>query len=176
MSSPDRFVTVTQAAELTGAQARTIRRWVAPGLLAARSGPFGRLVDREAVQGLVAERLTAPAASADSGAVTDRTEPDRSRGPVQSPVLSGPPVSDPALVALCDRLSRENVERAGRMGFLQARLQDAEARIRLLEAPVESTPAAGDLTNHPTEEAVAPHSVAQRTRRRLWRFWTWRPA
>lgn len=36
MSTPDRFVTVTRVAELTGAQPRTIRRWAAQGRLAVR--------------------------------------------------------------------------------------------------------------------------------------------
>ncbi len=52
--------------------------------------------------------------------------------------------------AVVDRMHRENIELAGRCGFLQARVQDLEAEMRLLKAPAE-TPAA-EVTNHSVPE------------------------
>jgi excisionase family DNA binding protein len=39
------------------------------------------------------------------------------------------------LMGQLDKLHRENLELAGRLGFYQAKLQEAEAKIALLEAP-----------------------------------------
>ena len=67
-----------------------------------------------------------------------------------------PPVDLSPLVALLEKVQRENLELAGRVGFyqaenlqLQAQLQTAQARILELEAPKE---APAETTNHPTPE------------------------
>lgn len=44
------------------------------------------------------------------------------------------------LIALVDRLQRENFELAGRLGYVHAQLQQANARLRLIEAPEEAPP------------------------------------
>ena len=49
--------------------------------------------------------------------------------------------------ALIGRLYRDNLELAGRLGFLQARVQDLEREIRLLQAPASS----GGSTMRPPE-------------------------
>lgn len=59
---------------------------------------------------------------------------------------------------LTDRLQRENMELAGRVGFLQAKLQTAEEQLLA-------------LTAGPTqEEAVLPPAPPSRS---WWKFWEW---
>jgi excisionase family DNA binding protein len=60
-------------------------------------------------------------------------------------VAPGPPymepgAKDPELIRLVEKLHGENSQLAGQVGFLQARLQSAEERIKLLEPPKASEP------------------------------------
>ncbi len=168
MTGPDRtyprYVTVAQAADLTGAQPRTIRRWISRGHLAVRSGPFGRLVELGAVERLAAERLDGepryssrifPGNNQATDTLTgpDRIGPDQDRGQDRTAIRNGPdgetlPQSEESLpqgrvsaegfgelVALLREKDQTILELAGRCGFLQARVQDLERENRLLRAP-----------------------------------------
>ena len=64
--------------------------------------------------------------------------PDSHMGPDSSQVDDH---VDPApLIQLVERLHTENTQLAGQVGFLQAKLQEAQERIRLLEAPRDPEP------------------------------------
>ena len=67
----------------------------------------------------------------------------------------------PVLLERLDRMHRENLELAGRVGFLQAKLQDAEARILELEASTETSVG---MVNQPTSTQRPP-------KRPWWAFW-----
>lgn len=115
----------------------------------------------------MAERLTPPA-SADSGAVTDRTEPDMSRGPVRSPVpLVRPPTTPPCSPSVTGSAGRTSSGPAAwascRPGSktLRCRSDSLRRRVNLIK------------TNRPPG-AIGPPEVAQRPMRRPW--WAfWRP-
>ena len=79
-----------------------------------------------------------------------------------------PPAEVLTLVALVDRVTRENLELAGRVGLLQAKLQDAEEEIRLLRAPTESE------VNRSTPRGNKAGSGAEKVSERpWWKFWRW---
>ena len=59
-------------------------------------------------------------------------------GPGPERPSGGPDVA--ALVAALERSQRENVELAGRCGFLQARVQQLEGEVKALQAPREPEP------------------------------------
>ena len=129
--------TVSEYARAHGVTERTIRRRIRQGQIPARlvEGPYGpeyHIVD-PGDSGADTLSDVAPATLAD--------DPTPSRTDGRDPSRSGPPPSPAtpdALIqalALADRLSRENVELAGRCGFLQAKVQDLEQEIRLLKAP-----------------------------------------
>ncbi len=82
--------------------------------------------------------------------------------------------------ALIERLYRDNLELAGRCGFLQARVQDLEREIRLLTAPAAEPattdkaddPAPAPTSNHPIPSANGHDSGAEcPPRRSWWKFW-----
>ncbi len=47
---------------------------------------------------------------------------------------------DPHMAAVVDRLTRENTELAGRVGFLQGRIVELEGQMRALQAPKRPEP------------------------------------
>ena len=69
-----------------------------------------------------------------------------------------------------ERAHRENLELAGRVGFLQAKLQDAEEEIRMLRAPAQ--PPVPEPANHPPpSENGAEPGAQQVSPRPWWQFW-----
>ncbi len=71
-----------------------------------------------------------------------------------------------------ERAHRENLELAGRVGFLQARLQDAEREIQMLRAPAQ--PPEPEMANHPTPSENGANSGSQKASPRpWWQFWRW---
>lgn len=98
-----------------------------------------------------------------AGAEVPGQVPTGAGGTSQVPGEQVPPPAAPELLEalrLVDRLTRENYELAGRVGFLQGQLESAKERLLLLEAPkaVENT----------TLDEKAPESAPQRS---WWRFW-----
>ena len=175
MAQPDAYVTVATASQLTGVPVRTLHRWVARGQLHAMAGQHGRLVDLDAVRHL--------AAAAGHPAATPE--------PLAGHVVTGTPLAEGGapwqvmteLVAVNDRLSRENVELAGRCGWLQAQLEAATSRIRELEAPRTNQSAAVDQVDDqaPSETGKRPAASGNGPRieperpagRPWWAFWRW---
>ena len=69
-----------------------------------------------------------------------------------------------------ERAHRENLELAGRVGFLQAKLQDAEEEIRMLRAPAQ--PPVPEPANHPPPSENGADSGSQKVSSRAWwQFW-----
>jgi hypothetical protein len=60
------------------------------------------------------------------------------------------------LLHLVDRLQRENLELAGRLGFLQAELQQRDETIRALQAPREEPENAVSVTVVSADQVDAP--------------------
>ena len=121
------LVTVTRAGQVTGVSERQIRRWIAAGRLPVTTGERGRLVDLAAVRHLAGHY----AGSLDNGPASDRLLPDG----IRHLDRYEPDTALTQALALVDRLSRENVELAGRCGFYQSEIQHLKERITLLEAP-----------------------------------------
>ena len=157
-------VPISVAARLADVHERTIRRWIAAGLLADSPGRSGghraRLVDVAAVRELAA-RLKEP----DIDGYESRIEPD-SRQPE-------PDMSASEFLAVIERLHRENVELAGRCGFYQSEIQHLKERITLLEAPKPdpSDPAPTELANRSAPEQNGLRSGAAGSPRPWWKFW-----
>ncbi len=72
---------------------------------------------------------------------------------------------------MAERLHRENVELAGRVGFLQAEVLQLKDQVRMLAAPAPAI----ETTNHPAGQQNGQDSGAQRVeegaKRPWWAFW-----
>jgi hypothetical protein len=67
-----------------------------------------------------------------------------------------------------DKLTQQNLEMAGRLGFLQAQLQAKDEQIKALMAPKEpDPPPAAPAPRWPEEPALV-----EPARRTWWRFWS----
>ena len=165
MAANTGFATVESAAALAGISARTLRYWIAAGKLPARSGKRGRLVRLSDVEQLavLAGKLGGKGSLPADSAMA----------------ITGNIAESSALVAierqlaeyreLVDRMHRENLELAGRLGFSQARIQELERRILELEAPKEATV---EMANHSTPSENGADSGAQQVSARpWWQFW-----
>lgn len=127
-----RTVTLAQAAQLLGVSVPTVRRRVKQGSLPARkvdgpNGPEYRVLLEQGAQhptvvnGAVAHPVNGHRAQRQGGR---RDHPDER-------------VDLSSLTALVDKLTQQNLEMAGRLGFLQAQLQAKDEQIRALTAPRE---------------------------------------
>ena len=168
MAANTGFATVESAAALAGISARTLRYWIAAGKLPARGGKRGRLVRLSDVEQLavLAGKLGGKGSLPADSAM----------------VITGNIAESSALVAierqlaeyreLVDRMHRENLELAGRLGFSQARIQELERRILELEAPKAALAATTNPTNHPAPSANGANSGSQKlSPRPWWQFW-----
>ena len=142
---PTDTLSVTEAAVLLGVSERTVWRRI----------KAGKLPTVETADGVRVRRPGTDRQVTDTVSVTNDTSTDSDRHTTDSP--SGPEVL--ALVQLVDRLQRENQQLAGQLGFVQAKLQDAEEQIRLLMAPQDERPAVPA-----PQDAPAP-------RRPWWKRW-----
>ncbi len=120
-------ISVQEAANRLGVSERTIRRRIKAGKLVATQIPTS--------QGYEWSIHLDNAVQVDRGAVhLDNTavQPTEDAHPTRA--------DEHALLRtleLVEKLQRENLDLAGRVGFYQAKLQDAEEQIRLLSAPKE---------------------------------------
>lgn len=203
LATDGRFVAVSVAAHLTGVPSRTLRRWAADGHVPAKDGQRGRLVDLDAVRRRAVLEGYSPAGPGQPAATM---RPDMATGHLvaedgQQPADSGhilagrtrPAVASedaPAAINLAelarviDRLTRENVELAGRVGFLQSEVLHLKDKIALLEAPPAAATAnppetaessRPDRSTGVEDEAVRPAQSEQSSARRPWRarLWPW---
>ena len=144
VASPDHSLSIEEAAESMSVSPATIRRRIKTGELAAfkRTTPYG-----------FEWRIGASPESI--GLIT--TADHVVESPDQSVVESADQTPAPEtleLVHLVERLSRENQQLAGQLGFTQAKLQEAERTVALLMAP---------------KDDLAPEPPAQPERVSWWR-------
>ena len=165
LDSDHRGHSLAEYAALSGLSLTTIRRKIRRGelpavLVAGRHGPEYRIFpdghpDQSEGVPLSGEPHQVNHAYA--------SRPDQ---PNQHPSL--PDLSE--LVRLIQEQERRLEQYAGQIGYLQAKLQAAEARILELEAPKE---APAEMSNHPTlRENVAGAGSERPPRRPWWRFWS----
>jgi excisionase family DNA binding protein len=125
VESPDHSLSIEEAAESMGVSPATIRRRIKTGELAAfkRTTPHG-----------FEWRIGAGPESIGLITTADHVveSPDQ---PVVESADQTPAPETLELVHLVERLSRENQQLAGQLGFTQAKLQEAERTVALLMAP-----------------------------------------
>jgi excisionase family DNA binding protein len=165
----DGSLSVQEAAEALGCSEKTIRRRIKAGSLTAHRLPTSQGYEwRVHLDGAIDQASPSPAVQlngqggnlpggADQG---DTHVPDHADSP------AGPhsEASNEALLKALDfaeRLQRENMELAGRVGFLQAKLQTAEDQILALSAG-KAMPEQYEQTSDPPVLAAS---------RPWWKFW-----
>jgi excisionase family DNA binding protein len=126
------FLTARQAAAVSGVNERTVRRWLRSGEL--KAGKVGRdfKISSEAFAAFLRARRGATADSG-HGAAADAAMPAEPRG-----VADIPTADSAALLRaldLVDKLTQQNLEMAGRLGFYQAENQRLLALVAPTEAP-----------------------------------------
>ncbi len=142
-------LTTAEAAALAGVSDRTIRNWIREGRLPAERTEEGRRVRRSDLLALLHERVQAVAgqlplaeAATETVAAATAAETLPETATALLAKLSAMLEQAAAERSERERLHRENLELAGRIGFLQAKLQEAEQRVFLLQAPAETATAA----------------------------------
>ena len=154
-------LTIQQAATVAGVSERTVRRWIKEGTLAAEKVPTAQGYEW---------RVQLDGAACLSGGRACRGGSARVDGmvaPAAGWVESAAEEVGEALVravGLVERLQRENLELAGRVGFLQGKLQETQAQLLALAPPAAAPPAA---PAGPT--AGPPRGGLGAFWRRLWR-------
>ena len=151
---------VPEAAKLLGITERAVRKRIEAGTL------LGKRNGREWVVLLPREPVAEPKGTS-SG--TD-SEPDGTA--TESRGTNG----TSSVEAIAEKLYRDNLELAGRVGFYQAEIQHlkaqleaAQTRILELEAPKEATV---EMANHPSPSENEADSGSQTVSSRLWwQFW-----
>ena len=167
------YLTVDAAARRADVSHSTIRRWIKKGTL---------LVEQESTRTGFVYRIRADSLSTATKRpplkVTIRPPPPDQAVPTQENEPKTPPESDanregetsppanPDLLVLVRELQDKNSQLSGQLGFAEGKLQAAEEKIRLLEAPPEVVA---------TVEAVAPVEVVEPgppPPQRRW-YWLW---
>jgi excisionase family DNA binding protein len=168
----DEELTASEAAHLAGVSDRTVRNWINEGKLAARMEPGGRKIKRSDLVALLVEKGYAPppmepvelfagtdpeslvadeAPIPDDPALPEEPETERMEAAVPVEVLTTllQPLSEQLAAERqrSDRLQRENLELAGRVGFLQAKLQETEQK--LLTTPRAAVQEPADVPEDP---------------------------
>ncbi len=168
-------LSVQEAAEYFGVSEKTIRRRIHSGELPAYKLPVSQgyewrirldgQVDADAAQVDVppSVHLNSTAVYMDGHAEQLDTPPDQpaeDRGGLDPAVLNVvlQPLREELEQARREqrRLHEENLELAGRLGFYQAKMQEYEQRILLLEAPREAPEATHELTVITHEPVLRP--------------------
>ena len=161
----DGSLSVHEAAEKLGCSEKTIRRRIKAGTLSAYQLPTSQGYEwRVVLDDNTVHPPPRPAVhlNGQAGQVpgTDQVVAQTSGHlDVQAPE----PQNEALLKALSlvDRLQRENMELAGRVGFLQAKLQTAEERVLELASGLET----------PEAVAEAPEATEPPKPRRWYEFW-----
>ena len=174
-TSPDVYADLAEASQILGLSQEAIRKRLHRGTLQ------GCKVDGRWMVRLPTGRLDA-----------DRDDPDACQDARQDVAgrLAGrpddgtwtasgcPDERQDARDALLERLYRDNLELAGRCGFLQARVQDLEREVQLLRAPSGELRQMPDPDLAPTSNPPAPtangHDLGTECPPRppWWKFWT----
>ena len=189
--------TVSEYARTHGITERTVRRRIRQGQIPARrvDGPYGpeyHILDPDEPcnpgADTLSDAVTASLADDPPLAPVPNRHPSRTSPPPSSALPDNGPDALVHALTLADRLSRENLELAGRVGWLQAelqqtraRVQDLEQEVRLLRAPAAepatTTGKADDSASAPTSNPPAPEQnepvrgAECPPRRPWWKFW-----
>jgi excisionase family DNA binding protein len=147
MSAAPAYLSARDAAARCGVSERTVRRWIVKGRLPA---------DRDGREFRIACEALAPflGHAADNGQGAAAESDMSAASPQQGAALSADVAA--GLLHLVDRLQRENLELAGRLGFLQAELQQRDETIRALQAPREEPENAVSVTVVSADQVDAP--------------------
>jgi len=160
-------LTIQQAAGVAGVSERTVRRWIKEGRLAAEKVPTAQGYEW---------RVQVPGGWCPSSRPARRVAGETNvRVPGTMPIAA-PPVAGPVessageglvrALALVERLQRENLELAGRVGFLQGQLQETQAQLLALAPPAAAPVAPAPLA---VAEPLASGRPSPGRWRRLWR-------
>lgn len=164
----DGSVSVQEAAQVLGFSEKTIRRRIKAGTLTAHRLPTSQGYEwRVQLDAGTDQPLPLPAAQMDgqhdhlpNDAAQVDSQKNEAKNATSAP-LNG--ASNEALLKALDfaeRLQRENMELAGRVGFLQAKLQTAEEQIlALTPGPLEEAldaEAEEPVVAPPLEEVLSP--------------------
>jgi excisionase family DNA binding protein len=126
MSAASAYLSARDAAARCGVSERTVRRWIVKGRLPAdRDGREFRITPEALAPfiGHAADNGQGAAAESDMAAA-----PQQQGAALSADVAAG-------LLHLVDRLQRENLELAGRVGYYQAETEQLRTRLAALEAP-----------------------------------------
>jgi excisionase family DNA binding protein len=165
----DGSLSVQEAAEVLGCSEKTIRRRIKAGSLTAHRLPTSQGYEwRVHVDGAVDQVTSLPAVQVNgqNGHLpgdADQVDTNPS-GQVDSAPAPPNEAGNEALIKALDfaeRLQRENMELAGRVGFLQAKLQTAEEQILALNA--------GNAA--PEQHEQSPDPPMRAASRPWWKFW-----
>ncbi len=139
LEAVDAGLTVQQAAVAAGVSERTIRRWIKEGTLAAEKVPTAQGYEWRIQLDGAARLPGRPSRRVDDNRVDSRTAPtangvDRVAEEVSEALVRA--------LELVERLQREKLELAGRVGFLQGKLQETQAQLLTLAPPATAPGAA----------------------------------
>jgi excisionase family DNA binding protein len=157
----DGRVSVQEAAQILGCSEKTIRRKIKAGTLTAHRLPTSQGYEWRVELNDSPDQLPPPPAAQVNGQAahlpgeTVHLDGQAAGGESATSPRLDEPANEALLKALAfaERLQRENMELAGRVGFLQAKLQTAEEQILALT---------GGESGQPTETvAVAPERPAE---------------
>ncbi len=123
-------LTIKQAAAQLGISADSVRRRIKSGALEAFRVPTA-----QGYEWRIALMHQPPGDSRQVGGTPTQNATQLGSAPMQDHQAVMQP-----LMEMVDRLHRENMQLAGRVGFLEGRLQDAEQKILALSAPAEPGP------------------------------------
>ncbi len=158
-------LSVHEAAERLGVSEATIRRRIRRGELHAIKHPLPSGYEWRVVLG------NHPAVMLDESAVTPDdqppvTIPDQGVVTTAESAVTGdhPAVMPPDMMRLVERLYTENVQLAGRIGWLESQLQQAQEQVKLL-TDTQHAPAQPAPEPEPTPQPAEPKRVP------WWRKW-----
>ncbi len=132
VAETETLLTLREAASLADVSVRSIRNWINEGKIPVVLQLDGKKVRREELRSFLETRHSSPPALKET----------------PSPQVHGVPGLERLVELLAaereksERLSQQNFELAGRLGFYQAKLQEAEKQILLLSAPTQVEEAA----------------------------------
>ncbi len=130
-------LTIKQAAAQLGISADSVRRRIKSGALEAFRVPTA-----QGYEWRIALMRQPPGDSRQVGGTPTQDATQLGSAPMQEHQAVMQP-----LMEMVDRLHRENMQLAGRVGFLEGRLQDAEQKILMLSAPATAEPTVIDQAN-----------------------------
>ena len=153
-------VSARVAAARCGVSERTVRRWIHAGHLAADKDGGGYLVDPDELAALAAARR---GQAADSGQPPRHGAATSDNVSEVADIRAADSAATVELVRLVEKLTQQNLELSGRVGYYLAQLEQAKEQLAL-QAP-QPEPAATEST--PAVEAT-PAPATRPWWRRFW--------